>query len=50
MLTSKRTRKRPTVRPSIRRVNKIKIDLEEASINMRNWIDSAQDKNYGEPL
>ena len=33
-------------RPRRRWENNIRMDLEEIGINARNWVDSAQDRNY----
>ena len=46
ILTSKPTGKRPLGRLRRRWEDNIRIDLEEISINARNWVDSAQDRDY----
>ena len=46
MLTGKPTGKRPLGRPRCRWEDNIRMDLEEMGINARNWVDSAQDRNY----
>ena len=38
--------KRPLGRPRRRREDTIRMDLEEICINMRTWVDSAQDRDY----
>ena len=48
MLTGKPTGKRPLGRP--RWEDNIRMDLEEVGINARNWVDSAQDRNYWRAL
>ena len=42
--------KRPLGRPRRKWDDNIKIDLKEISINMRNWVDSAQDRDYWRAL
>ena len=37
-------------RPRRRWEDNIRMDLEEIGINARNWVDSAQDRNYGRAL
>ena len=49
-LTSKPTRKRPLGRRWRRWEDNIKMDLKEIVINTRNWIDSAQDRDYWRTL
>ena len=44
ILTGTHTRKRPLGR--CRWEDNIRMDLKEIDINMRNWIDSAQDRVY----
>ena len=44
ILTGKLTGKRPLKRPRRR------WDLKEIGINMRNWVDSAQDRDYWRTL
>ena len=50
ILTGKPTEKRPLGRPRHRWVDNIRMDLEEISISARNWVDSAQDRNYWRAL
>ena len=46
ILTDKPTGKRPLGTPRHRWEDNIKIDLKEIGINTRNWVDSAQDRDY----
>ena len=46
ILTVKPTGKIPLARPRHRWEDNIRMNLEEISINARNWVDSAQDRNY----
>ena len=46
MLTCKTTRKRPIGTPMRRREDDIRMDLKEMGINTRDWIDSAQNRDY----
>ena len=46
ILTGKPTGKRPFGRPSRRRKDTIRIDLKEIGNSTRNWVDSAQDRDY----
>ena len=46
ILTSKPTVKRPSGRTRQRWEGNIRMDLKEIGINMRNWVDSAQDRDY----
>ena len=46
ILTGKPTGKRPLKRPRRRWEDNIRMDLEEIGINVGNWIDSAQNRNY----
>ena len=46
ILTGKPTGKRPLGRPRRRWEENIRMDLEEISINVGNWVDSAQDRDY----
>ena len=46
----KRTGKRPLDRPGRRWEDNIRMDLEEIGINTRNWVDSAQDRDYWRAL
>jgi hypothetical protein len=49
-LTDKPTGKRYLRRPRSRWEENIRMDLEKISISERNWIDSAQDRDYWERL
>ena len=50
ILTGKPTGKRPLRRARLRWEDNIRMDLKEI-VNMRNWLGSAQDRDYiGEPL
>ena len=40
------SRGRPLGRPRCRWEDNIRIDIKEMGINTRNWIDSAQDRDY----
>ena len=46
ILAGKPTGKRPLGRPWRRWEDNIRMDLEEIGINVGNWVDSAQDRNY----
>ena len=46
ILTGKPTRKRPLGRPRRRWEDNIRMDLKEIVINTKNWVDSAQDRDY----
>ena len=46
ILTGQPTGKRPFGRPSRRWEENIRMGLAEIGINVGNWIDSAQDRNY----
>ena len=46
IVTGKPTRKRPLGRPRRRWEDNVRMDLIEIGINTRNWIDSAQDRDY----
>ena len=46
ILTDKPTEKRPLGRPRRKREDNIRMDLKEIDINTRNWVDSAQDRDY----
>ena len=50
ILPGKSTVKIPLGRPSCRWQVNITMDLKEIGINMRNWIDSAQEKDYWRAL
>ena len=47
---SKPTRKRPLGRIRHRWEVNLRMDFKEISINTRNWIDSAEDRNYWRTL
>ena len=46
ILTGRPTRKRHLGRPRHRWEDNIRMDLKEIGINTRNWVDSAQDRDY----
>ena len=46
MVTGKPTGKRPLGRPRCRWEDNIRMDLEEIGINVGNWVDSVQDRDY----
>ena len=46
LLTGKPKGKRPLGRPRRGWENNVRMDLKEIGINLRNWIDSAQDRDY----
>ena len=46
ILTCKSTGKRPLWRSRLRWEDYITMELKEIGINTRNWVDSAQDRNY----
>ena len=46
VLTAKPTGKRPLGRLRRRWEDNIRMDLKEIGINMRNWVDSAEDRDY----
>ena len=46
ILTGIPTRKRPLGRPRRKWEDDIRMDLKEIGISTRNWVDSAEDKNY----
>ena len=50
ILKGKATGKRPLGRPRRRWENSIRIYLKEIGIKTRNWVDSAQDRDYWKPL
>ena len=50
MEEGKPTGKRPLGRPRRRWEDDIRMDLKEITINIRNWVDSAQDQDYWRPL
>ena len=45
-LTGKPTEKRPLGRPRPSWEDNIRMDLKEIGINMRSWVDLAQDRDY----
>ena len=50
MLRVKPTGKRPLGRPRCRWEDNIRMELQEIGINVENWVDSAQDRNYWRAL
>jgi hypothetical protein len=46
ILTGKPKGNKPLGRPSRRREENIRMDLNEICINTRGWVDSAQDRDY----
>ena len=50
ILTSKPTGKRPLGKPRRRWEDNVRMNLGEIGINAGNWVDSAQDRIFGEPL
>ena len=48
ILTGKPTGKRHLGNPRRRWKGNIRMHLEEIRINTRNWVDAAQDRDYGE--
>ena len=50
ILTGKPTGNRPLGRPKRRWENNIRMDLKEICMNTRNWVDSAQHRNYWRSL
>ena len=50
ILTGTSAGKRPLGRPRRRWEDYIRMDLKEIGINTRNWVESAQDRDNGEPL
>ena len=50
MLTGKPTAKRPLGRPRRRWEDNIRMNLEEIGINVGNWVDSAQYRDYWRAL
>ena len=50
ILTDTSTGKRPLGRPRRRWEDNIRMCLKEKGINTRNWIDSAQDRDYWRAL
>ena len=50
ILTGNPIGKRPLGRPTCRWEDNIRMDLKEIVINMRNWVGSAQDRDYWRAL
>ena len=50
ILTGKATGKRPLGRPRRRLEDNIRMDLKEIGFNTRNWVESAQDRDYWRAL
>ena len=50
ILTDKPSGKTPLGRPRCRLEDKLRMDLKEIGINTRNWVDSAQDRDYWRAL
>ena len=50
ILTGKPTGQRPLGRPRRRWKGNIRMNLKEIDINMRNWVDLAQDRDYWRDL
>ena len=50
ILTGKPTEKIPLGRPKRRWEDNVRMVLKEIGINTRNWVDSAQDKDYWKTL
>jgi hypothetical protein len=50
ILTSTNAGKRPLGRPRRIWEDNIRMDFKEIGINMRNWVDSAQDRDYWRAL
>ena len=50
ILTGKPTRKGPLRRPRRRWEDNIRMDLKEIGINTKNWVNSAQDRDYWRAL
>ena len=46
ILTGKPAGKRSSGRPRRRWEDNIRVDLKEICINVRNWVDSAEDRDY----
>ena len=44
------TGKRPLGRPKLRWEDNIRMNINEIDINLRNWVDSAQDRDYWKAL
>ena len=50
ILTDKPTGKNPSGRPRHRREDNIRMYLKEIGVDTRNWVDSAQDRDYWRAL
>ena len=50
ILIGKPTEKRPLRMPRCRWEDNIRMDLKEMGINTKNWVDSAQDRDYWRDL
>ena len=50
ILADKPAAKRPLRRPRRRWEDNIRMDLKETGINTRNWVDSAQNRDYWRAL
>ena len=50
ILTGKPTGMRPLGRPKRRWEDNIRMDVKEIGINTRNWVDSAEDRDYWRTL
>ena len=50
ILTGKPTGKRPLGRPRRRLEDNIRMDLEEIGVNLGNWVDSNEDRDYSRAL
>ena len=50
ILTGKPSGRRPLGSPRRRWEDNIRMDLEEMDINVGNWVDSTQDRNYWRAL
>ena len=50
ILTGKTTGKRPLGRPRRKWLENVRIDLKYITVNTRNWVVSAKDRDYREPL
>jgi hypothetical protein len=50
ILRGKPTEKRALVRPRHKSEDNIRMDLKEIGINMRNWVDSVQERDYRRAL
>ena len=50
ILTGKPSGKRPFGRPRCRWEDSIRMEVKEIGISTKNWVDSAQDRNYWRAL